>query len=83
MKGVITGVPTDVSEDTIKRSLSGAKVIGAKHLKYVSEKEKLDSLSVMVHFDEERLPERVFFGFISYAVRQFVPPPLRCYKCQK
>lgn len=65
MKGVITGVPTDVSEDTIKISLSEAKVVGVKHLKHVREKENMDSLSVMVQFDEKRLPERVFLGFIS------------------
>lgn len=58
-------------------------MVGVKRLKYVREKEKMDSLSVMVQFEEERLPERVFFGFISYAVRKYVPPPLRCYKCQK
>lgn len=29
------------------------------------------------------MPEKVYLGFVRYAVRPYVPPPLRCYKCQK
>lgn len=43
----------------------------------------MDSLSVMLQFDEEKMPERVKIGYVSYPVRPFVPPPLRCFKCQK
>lgn len=68
MRGVITGMPMNVSIDMIKKSISGAKVINARRLKYTRDKERMDSLSVMVHFDEEKLPERVFLGLMSYVV---------------
>jgi hypothetical protein len=58
-------------------------VIDARRLKITRNKERSDSLSVMIHFDEEKLPERVYVGFLSYVVRPFIPPPLRCFKCQK
>lgn len=37
----------------------------------------------MLLFDENKLPERVYLGYLSYMVRPYVPPPLRCYKCQR
>ncbi len=30
-----------------------------------------------------KLPSKVFLDFMSFLVRLYVPPPLRCYKCQK
>ncbi|MGL5710893.1 MAG: hypothetical protein ACRCW9_08670, partial [Cetobacterium sp.] len=42
-----------------------------------------DSLSVMLQFEEEVLSTRVMVGFMSYSVREYIPPPLRCYKCQR
>lgn len=83
VKGVITGIPTDVSTDTIKSCIDGGKVIGVKRLQYVKNKERIDSMSVMLQFDQERMPDRVKLGYISYPVRPYVPPPLRCFKCQK
>ncbi|XP_026142685.1 deoxyuridine 5'-triphosphate nucleotidohydrolase, mitochondrial isoform X2 [Carassius auratus] len=83
VRGVITGIPTDVNTDKIKSCVEGAKVVGAKRLQYVKNKERMDSLSVMLQFDEERMPERVKIGYVSYPVRPYVPPPLRCFKCQK
>jgi len=44
---------------------------------------RVDSLSVMLQFEEERLPERVKIGYISYPVRAYVRAPLRCYNCQR
>lgn len=81
VRGVITGIPTDVNTD--KSCVEGGKVIGAKRLQYVKNKERMDSLSVMLQFDEERMPERVKIGYVSYPVRPYVPPSLRCFKCQK
>ncbi|KAI2644031.1 Elongation factor Ts, mitochondrial [Labeo rohita] len=83
VKGVITGIPTDVAVEQIKKSLTGAAVIDVKRLKYIRNKEKVDSLSVMIHFDGDKLPDKVFLGFISYSVRPYVPPLLRCFKWQK
>lgn len=83
LKGVISGIPIEVSTDTLKSNISGAKVTEAKRLKCVRNKEKVDSLSVVLQFEEEKMPERVYIGYVSYLVRAYVPPPVRCFKCQK
>lgn len=54
-----------------------------RRLQYTEDRERKDSLSIMILFDEGKLPERIFLGYISYAVCPFVPHPLRCYKCQR
>ena len=28
-------------------------------------------------------PEKIFIGYMCYGVRPYVPPPLRCFKCQR
>lgn len=43
---------------------------------------KTDSLSVVLEF-EKVLPKRVRMGYLSYDVREFIPAPLRCFKCQR
>ena len=45
--------------------------------------ERVDSLSVLLKFSTPEVPERVKVGFLCYPVRPYVPPPLRCYKCQR
>lgn len=44
---------------------------------------KRDSLSVLLHFQEDVLPSRVKVGFLSYIVKKYAAPPIRCYKCQR
>ncbi len=82
-RGVISGIPTAVSVDQIKDNVEGAKVLEARRLKTTRFGEKCDSLSVLIKFDEPRLPNKVYIGYMSYEVRPYIPPPLRCFKCQK
>ena len=44
---------------------------------------KCDSLSGMITFKEEKLPEKIYIGYMCYNVRLYIPPPLRCFKCQR
>lgn len=46
-------------------------------------RDHLGSLSFMIKFDESKLPGKVYIGFMSYEVRPYIPPPLRCLKWQK
>ena len=82
-RGVISGVPTAVSTNQIKDNITGAKVLEARRLKTTRNGEKCDSLSVMIKFDEPKMPSKVHIGYMSYEVRPYIPPPLRCFKCQK
>jgi hypothetical protein len=45
--------------------------------------ERVDSLSVLLEFSTPEVPDRVKVGFLCYSVRPYVPPPLRCFKCQR
>lgn len=83
VQGVITGVPTDMSTDEIMSNVTGANVVKARRLPYTKDGVKRDSLSVLMYFNEHALPYRVKVGYLSYTVRPYIPPPLRCYKCQK
>lgn len=83
VQGVITGVSTDISVEDILSNVEGAKVEKAKRLLYTKNGSKQESLSVLLYFNEEVLPVRVKVGYLSYQVRLYIPPPIRCFKCQK
>lgn len=51
LKGVITGISTDVSFESVNRNLSGTAVMDVRRLKYVKNEPKMESLSVMIHLD--------------------------------
>ena len=44
---------------------------------------KQPSLVVKVDFDGKILPKKAYFGFLSYPIREYNPPILRCYQCQR
>ena len=74
VRGVVTGIPVRISEDDIKGNITNAKVSEVRRLKASWNGIKTDSLSVMLIFDEERLPDKVFIGYMCYDVRPYVPP---------
>lgn len=83
VQGVITGVPTELTNDEIMSNVTGAKVERVKRLMYNKNGIKKESLSILLSMREETLPTRVRVGYMSYQVREYIPPPLRCFKCQK
>lgn len=80
--GVISGVPLNVTMEEIKGNLSGGKVGMARRLTMWKDNKKCEGLSVLIHFEDKNLPAKVKIGFISYTVREYVPPPLCCCNCQ-
>ena len=44
--------------------------------------EQSNSLSVLIEFEGVCLPSWVGLGYLSFPVRSYVRPPLRCYNCQ-
>lgn len=82
-RGVISGVPLNVSMEDIKGSLNGGIVTSARRLQMWKDDKRCDSTSVMIQFEGGTLPIRVKLGFISFSVREYMPPPLRCFKCQR
>jgi len=60
-----------MTTEKIKKNISGAEVKEVRRLEYVKDKERKESLSVMLHFDEEKSPERVYLGYMRYMVRPY------------
>jgi hypothetical protein len=62
VKGVITGVPEMVNMQEIKDHLMGGSLIEVKCLQMTQDGKKVDSLSVLLHFEYPVLPENVGLG---------------------
>lgn len=43
----------------------------------------ISGTAMLLTFKQESLPDRVSLGYMSYPVRQYIRPPLRCFKCQR
>lgn len=82
-RGVISGIPVGENLEELRKLIKGGEVTGIKRLQAVRNGEKVDSPSVLPEFQGNNLPERVMLGYMSFSVRVYVPPPLRCYKCQR
>lgn len=83
IRGVITGIPVSESLNNVIEGITNAKIKEAKRLKTRWNGAICDSLSIMLTFDETKLHDKVFIGYMSYEVKMYIPPPVRCYKCQK
>ena len=83
VKGVVYGIPVGEDLEELKGEVRGAQVVGIRRLQARREGVRVDSLSVVMEFRGRVVPKRVVIGCSQYRVRPFVPPPLRCYKCQR
>ena len=83
VREVIYGIPVDEDLDKLRKNIRGGEIKSITRLKAWRRGEKTDSLSILLHFQGKTLPDKVTIGYMAYAVRAYIPPPLRCYKCQK
>lgn len=82
LRGVIYDVPLAITMEEIIQEVKGGEVVKATRLQTQRKGVKTDSLSVKLEFEKE-MPKRVRLGYLSYDVREFIPAPLRCFKCQR
>ena len=75
VKGVVYISP-EITESALIENIKGAEIESARRFKQ-------DGTAVMLTFKQEIMPERVFLGYMSFTVREYRRPPLRCYKCQR
>lgn len=61
LKGVISNVPLEITEEEIKKEIKGGKLIDVKRLQTNKDGVKKDSLPMMVQF-ESTLPQEVKMG---------------------
>lgn len=74
-KGVIYISP-EITESAIVKNLEGAEIETAHRFKE-------SGTAVLLTFKQETMPMRVYLGYMSFQVKQYIRPPLRCYKCQR
>ncbi|CAL9698214.1 unnamed protein product [Knipowitschia caucasica] len=81
IQGVIYGVYAEVLECEIKESIKGGTVCEVKRFK--AREGGNPNAPVLITFSGNVLPERVFIGCLSFPVRSYQRPPMRCFKCQR
>lgn len=82
LRGVISNVPLEMSMEDVKNEIQGGNVIEAKRFQINKGGVKSDSMTVLLVF-EKVMPTEVQMGWIKYKVREYIPQPLRCFKCQR
>lgn len=77
-QGVITGIPIEEDLERLKQSISGGEVSKIKRLQKTMNGERVDSLSIILEFQDSVLPERVKIGyeFCSEAIYSSPTPML-------
>lgn len=45
--------------------------------------EKKEMEIVIVEFEMKALPNELYFRFMKYNVREYIPKPMRCFNCQE
>ena len=83
VKGVISNVPMDLSEEEIRESLSGKQVTFVKRLPYRSEGRVAPGRSVLICFKSTILPSVVDIGYLRFRTRPYIPKPPRCSNCNR
>lgn len=82
-KGVVYGVPTEISDEDILANVKGAKVCEVKRFQITKDNEKVPSQTVLLTFDTETIPRRIGLGYLSFQVKPYIRPPLRCFNCHR
>lgn len=82
LRGVISNVPLEMSMEDVKNEIQGGNVIEAKRFQMNKGGVKSDSMTVLLVF-EKIMPTEVQMGWIKYNVREYIPQPTRCFKCQR
>lgn len=78
VRGIIFGVSVDVSDDEICEETECLK---ARRLTHFEDGVVVRTTTVVLSF-EDKLPDVVYIGLLTFRVRIYIPPPVRCKNCQ-
>ena len=81
-KGVIMGIPHDVSDEEILEALAEQGVCTAKRITKKVNGQVEKTMAILVTF-KVKIPTNIFFGYEKKKVTEYVPPVMRCFNCQK
>lgn len=83
-KGVIRCADLkDMTEDDLLTELQEQGVIEVKRIKFKKNGILQNSNTLILTFGTHTLPETIKAGYLRLQVSQYIPNPLRCYKCQR
>ena len=71
------------TNDELKEQLDDQDVIEVYRTKKYEKGKQIDSNLYIVTFAKPTIPNEVKIGFLNIKVRQFIPNPWRCEKCQR
>ena len=71
----------DVSEDDIADGLSAFGVVSARRIKSRRAGVLMPTHNIILTFNQLDLPREVPVGYVKVKVRQYIPNPMRCFKC--
>jgi len=77
-KRVISGVSLDIKAEDICEETGAMKAI---RLNRIEKDQKIPSNSVLLIFEKDQLPDHTSIDFTPYHVREYIPTPTRCVKC--
>jgi hypothetical protein len=78
VKGIVFGVSEDVSDDDI---CAETDCVHARRLTHFVDGVVVRTTTVVLSFEESR-PDVVYIGLLTFRVRDYIPPPVRCKNCQ-
>ena len=81
LTGVIYEVDAGLTDKEVMENVRSRQVTGL--VRFRPKEGGGGDSPVLRFFGDGALPERVNIGSMSYRVREYIRPPLRCYKCQK
>ena len=89
IKGIAHGIPLDMNLAEIKKELEKNNAVKIEQIKRLQKfdkikKEKIDTESIILDYGQEiEFPKYMYLGYRRITVKQFIPYPVRCFKCQK
>lgn len=82
--GVISPIGLDADLNELGSMMtSPAKILKLSRLPKFSNGRKEDSVAIKIDFEGSEIPERIKLGFVSFLVKEYNPPPIRCFRCQR
>ncbi|XP_055943852.1 uncharacterized protein LOC129975018 [Argiope bruennichi] len=83
-KGVITcGELFNVPLEEITAELKSQGVTHVRQITIRRDEQLLPTKHYILTFHRPTIPEFIYAGYIKLLVRQYIPNPLRCFKCQR
>ena len=73
----------DCTDDEILEGLKAEGVIKLHRISVFRNGQRKPTGTLILTFQSQNLPKYISVGYYRVAVSQFIPNPMRCYKCQK